>query len=204
MVNDVPTQTGQGKPRPVAGAEGVTGLAQTFEVAYDDLRSVARAQLSRLRPGETLDTTALIHEAYLRMEGQSRVTLADRANFFAYSATVMRSVIVDFARRKSALKRGAGAPHLSLDDGLDGSAQQSEMILALDDALRHLSSIDPRLEKVVDCRFFGGMTEVETASAVGISERTVRRDWRRAKGWLYGYLTDAGVAGTPPLHGTRA
>jgi len=184
-----------------AHGSGKDRLGETFGFAYADLQSLARAQLARLRPGETLDTVALIHEAYLRMVDQSRVTWKDRAHFFAYSASVMRSVIVDHARRKSAAKRGSGITHLSLDEGAVASAEQPEMILALDDALRQLSSIDPRLEKVVDCRFFGGMTESETASAVGVSERTIRRDWKRARGWLYAHLADDLATGGPTVAG---
>lgn len=164
-----------------------------FTLLHDDLRLLAHKELRGQRPGGTLDTAALINEAYLRMVGRTSVHWSDRACFFAYASRAMRTVLVDYARRRSAAKRGGGATHLSLDDCQLAVEEQAELLLALNEALERLARLDKRLERTVDCRFFGGLSEVETAQALGVSERTVRRDWLRAKAWLYADLAEVGA-----------
>lgn len=168
---------------------GRVGMDRLFEIVYDELGRVARRQLG---PGarQTLDTTSLIHEAYLRMVDQTRVTFADRAQFFAYASRVMRSILVDHARRHSAEKRGGGVHPLPLDESIAGVAYQTDLVLAVDEALDRLDALEPRLRQVVECRYFGGMSEEDTATALGISPRTVRRDWRKARAWLYDELSE--------------
>jgi RNA polymerase sigma factor (TIGR02999 family) len=169
-----------------------SGVGRLFAIVYDELGRVARRQLG---PGarQTLDTTSLIHEAYLRMVDQTRVTFADRAQFFAYASRAMRSILVDHARRRCAEKRGGGVRPLPLEESIAGVAYQTDLLLAVDEALDRLDALEPRLRQVVECRYFGGMSEEDTATALGISPRTVRRDWRKARAWLYDELAD----GTP-------
>lgn len=168
---------------------GRAGVDRLFEIVYDELGRLARRQLG---PGvrQTLDTTGLIHEAYLRMVDQTRVTFADRAQFFAYASRAMRSILVDHARRHSAEKRGGGVRPLPLDESIAGVAYQTDLVLAVDEALDRLDTLEPRLRQVVECRYFGGMSEEDTATALGISPRTVRRDWRKARAWLYDELSE--------------
>ena len=162
---------------------------------YDELRHIAHRHLGREREGHTLGTTALVNEAYLKLVDQTRVQWADRSHFFAVAARVMRRILVDYARRHQAKKRGGTAQPVSLDDAaLAATAlvadERAEMLLALDEALTHLAELDDRLSRVVECRFFGGMTEEETAQALSITARTVRRDWIKAKGWLHQALRE--------------
>jgi RNA polymerase sigma factor (TIGR02999 family) len=168
------------------GARGSAALVDRLApVLYEELRQVAHLQLRRERTGHTLGTTALVHEAYLKLVDQSRATFADRAQFLATAAVVMRRVLIDYARSRATAKRGDGVAMLSLDEELALDGEQSDALVALDDALRELSAFDERLARVVECRFFGGLTEEETASVLGTTARTVRRDWVKAKGWLY-------------------
>jgi RNA polymerase sigma factor (TIGR02999 family) len=153
-------------------------------LVYEDLKRIAHQQLNRLRPGQTLDTTALVHEAYLNMVDQARVQVSDRNHFYAISARAMRQILVDYARRKSAAKRGSGIAPIPLDKVQIGEAKQAELILALDQALERLSDLDGRLAQVFDCRYFAGLTPQETADALDISVRTVQRDWSKSKAWL--------------------
>jgi RNA polymerase sigma factor (TIGR02999 family) len=163
-----------------------------FAEVYDELRRIARAHLRRRTPGQTLETTALIHEAYLRMVDQTRAGWADRAHFFGYASRAMRTILVDHARRRAAGKRGGGLRHLSLDDAEIPAESQGDFVIALDEALERLTSVDARLARTVECRFFGGMTEEETAVALEVSDRTIRRDWLKAKAWLLVELAEAG------------
>jgi len=156
---------------------------------YDELQRMARQQLRRQSHMHTLDTNALIHEAYLRLIDQAGADWQDRSHFFAYSARAMRSVLVDYARRRSTAKRGGDAIHLSLDDRDIPIENQADLLIALDEALTRLAAMSERLCRTVECRFFGGMTEEETASVLGVSDRTVRRDWLKAKAWLYADLS---------------
>jgi RNA polymerase sigma factor (TIGR02999 family) len=160
-----------------------------FPLVYDELRRIAHRQLRRERSGHTLDTTALVHEAFLRLSGQGPSEFANRAHFFAVAATAMRRVLVDYARRYRTEKRGAAPVRVSLTDTMLVAEERAETLIAVDDALYELSLIDARLSQVVECRFFAGLTEEETATALGVTSRTVRRDWTKAKGWLHRTLT---------------
>jgi RNA polymerase sigma factor (TIGR02999 family) len=157
---------------------------QLLPLVYDDLRRIARRHLRRSRPGHTLDTTGLVHESYLKMVDQARVDWQDRAHFLAVSARAMRQVLIDYARRRSAAKRGGGVRPATLDEGRVAVEEQAEWLLALDQALARLGERNERLARVVECRFFAGLSEEETAAALGVSLRTVQRDWMRARAWL--------------------
>lgn len=154
-------------------------------LVYDELRQIARRHLRRESPGHTLNSTALVHEAYLKLIDQTRVQWVNRAQFFAVASRLMRRILVDHARRVLAGKRGGGWQRLDLDQTEIPVDQQAEMLVALDEALGKLQALNPRLVQVVEHRFFGGMTEEETAEALGLTSRTVRRDWVKAKGWLH-------------------
>jgi RNA polymerase sigma factor (TIGR02999 family) len=153
-------------------------------VIYDELRRIAHRQLSLERSDHTLGTTALVNEAYLKLIDQTRAQWADRAQFFAIAARAMRRILVDYARQHRAQKRGGGREQVSLDDAMLTADQRAETLVALDAALDRLAQLDARLSDVVECRFFGGLTEEETAAALGVTDRTVRRDWVKAKAWL--------------------
>ncbi len=162
-------------------------------LVYEQLRQIAHRQLGAEPAGHTLTTTALVHEAYLKLVDQSRVHWQDRAHFFGVAAQAMRRILIDYARRHRAVRRGGveGLPPtpISLDEVELPVAERADALIALDEALERLAQHDPRGAQVVECRFFGGLTEPETAAALGISERTVAREWALAKGWLYGELT---------------
>ena len=160
-----------------------------FPVVYEELRGMAHRQLRRENVGHTLGTTALVHEAYLRLVDQRHSRFKDRSHFFAIAATAMRRILVDHARRHGAAKRGAGARRIPLESiDLLADDDRADLIVALDDALARLAEFDPRQAQVVECRFFGGLTEDETAEALGVSPRTVKRDWAKARSWLYADL----------------
>jgi RNA polymerase sigma factor (TIGR02999 family) len=165
--------------------EALDGL---FSILYDELRRVAHRQLLGQPRDATLNTTALIHEAYLRMVDQTQVDWEDRARFFGYAARTMRAIIVDYARRRGAQKRGGGLTRLPFDDPDLPIEAQADAILAVDDALTRLARVSERLSRIVECRFFGGLSIEETAAALSLSDRTVRRDWIKAKAWLYDQL----------------
>ncbi len=170
----------------LAHRDGAPGaFDRLVEIVYPELRGVAHRQLRRGRSdGPLLDTTGLVHEAYLKLVDQTRIGATDRHHFLAIAARAMRQVIVDHARVRAAAKRGAGAPHVPLDDRDLAVQHQAEHLLALNDALERLALENPRLLQVVECRFFAGYSEVETADALAVSPRTVERDWLRAKAWL--------------------
>lgn len=160
-------------------------------LVYADLRRVAHRQLRGEQPGHTLSTTALVHEAWLRLADQRRVDWRDRSQFFALAARAMRRVLVDYARRHRALRRGGGEAPLPLNDGsgaalqlADVATQRADELLALDDALMRLAKLDPRLCTVVEHRFFIGLTAEETAALLGVTVRTVERQWAKARAWL--------------------
>ena len=159
-----------------------------FPLVYDELRRIAHRQFQQSRTSHTLNTTALVHEAYLKLVDQTRLEARDRAHFFAIAARAMRQVLVDHARKHGTLKRGGRWNRVALDDHALAVEDRAEMLLALDDALARLANLDERLSRVVECRFFGGMTDQETAAALETSERTVRRAWLKAKLWLYSEL----------------
>jgi RNA polymerase sigma factor (TIGR02999 family) len=169
-----------------AWGAGETAARETlFPLVYDELRRIAHRQLQRERYGHTLDTTALVHEAYLRLVDQTRADFTDRAHFFAVAANAMRRILVDYARRYLADKRGAAPRRVTLTDDMLVAEERADTLLAVDEALNELGRIDERLSRVVECRFFGGLTEQETAEVLGVTARTVRRDWTKAKGWLH-------------------
>lgn len=164
-------------------------------LVYERLRQIAHRQLASESTGHTLSTTGLVHEAYLKLVDQTRAQWQDRAHFFAVAAMTMRRVLIEYARRANALRRGGGeagnAPtRVTLDDVDLPVHERATLLIALDDALDRLALVDPRLAKIVDCRFFGGLTEVETAAALSISQRTVAREWVAAKAWLLQELRD--------------
>jgi RNA polymerase sigma factor (TIGR02999 family) len=153
-------------------------------LVYDELRRLAAQRLGHENPGQTLQATALVHEAYIRLVAQDRVTWQNRAHFFAIAARVMRQILVDFARARGYQKRGGGAHQVSLDEAMVVGQPLDEDLIALDQALDELGEIDERKGLVVELRFFAGLTEGETAEALKVSPETVRRDWRLAKSWL--------------------
>jgi RNA polymerase sigma-70 factor, ECF subfamily len=165
------------------GAEG-----QLFDVVYDALHALARRYMRRERSDHTLQPTALVHEAYVRLVGQRAKNWANRTHFYGVAAQVMRRVLVDHARVHATAKRGGGNHAVSLDQSIGLSAQQSDDVLAVDEALSRLAEFDPRQSRIVELRFFGGLTEAETAAVLGVSTRTIKRDWAVAKAWLYGEL----------------
>ncbi|CAN5785024.1 sigma-70 family RNA polymerase sigma factor [soil metagenome] len=158
-------------------------LDQLFSATYEELRRLA-ATVRRDDPSETLSPTALVNEAYLRLADSLRVTPASRLHFKRIAARAMRQVLVEAARRRSALKRGGADAFVTLDEDLDGSATGSDDLLALDDALQDLARVSPRQAEMIEYRFFGGFDLAETAELLGVSESTLLRDWRAAKAWL--------------------
>jgi RNA polymerase sigma factor (TIGR02999 family) len=161
-----------------------SALEKLMPLVYDELRRLANRYMGRERAGHTLQTTALVNEAYLRLVGASGVRWQNRAHFFAVSAQVMRRILVDFARSRNFQKRGGGARQVSLDQALEISEERDADLVALDDALEALARLDPRKGHVVEMRFFGGLSVEETASVLGVSPDTVMRDWKMAKVWL--------------------
>jgi RNA polymerase sigma factor (TIGR02999 family) len=166
-------------------------LDALMPLVYGELRRIAGGYLAGQR-GHTLQPTALIHEAYLRLAGRETPEWRDRAHFFAVSATIMRQILVDHARGKQAAKRGAGAVKVEFDDRLPYSDEQPEALVTLDDALRELGKFDERRAKVLELRFFGGLSVEETAEALGVSVATVGREARLAEAWLVRELRNQG------------
>jgi RNA polymerase sigma factor (TIGR02999 family) len=158
-------------------------MEQFVTLIYQELRRIAHRQLRLERPGHTLGTTGLVHETYIRLIDQTRVEWRDRGQFFSAAAGTMRRVLVDYARRNRAARRGGGSVRVTLGDDIP-AAERSDRLLALDEALERLAVLEPRLGQVVECRYFGGLTEAETAEAFGVTRRTVQRDWAKARGWL--------------------
>jgi RNA polymerase sigma factor (TIGR02999 family) len=163
-------------------------LDRLTPIIYDELRRLARRYMRQERPGHSLQTTALVNEAYMRLIDYKRMQWQDRAHFFAVSAQLMRRILVDHARRHN-LKRGGAVPHVSLDDAAAVSSEVPTDLVALDDALNALAQLDPRKARVVEMRFFGGLSVEETAAVLNVSPITVMRDWSSAKAWLYRELT---------------
>lgn len=159
--------------------------SRLLPLVYDELRRRARRYLRAERPDHTLQPTALVHEAYLRLAGQNGVDWQNRTHFFAVAAQVMRRILVDHARAHKAEKRGGHEPRIALEEGLAFTEEKSAELLALDEALARLAERDPRQARVVELRFFGGLSEDEAAEVLGISTRTLKRDWSVARAWLY-------------------
>ena len=169
---------------------------------YDELRTLAHARIRRYRPGATLNTTALVHEVYLKLTTGETPGWKDRSHFFALAAQAMRFVLVSYARERAALKRGGGLADLPLDEAIaleasDAAETEAIDLLLLDDALTTLAEQSKRLAQVVEYRFFGGLTHEEIAEATGFSVRTVKRDWQRARAWLHQAMHDSPSADDP-------
>lgn len=170
--------------------------ARLMPLVYEELRRLARGYLRRERADHTLQPTALVNEAYLRVVDQTRVSWENRAQFFGLAARLMRNILVDHARERAAQKRGGDgnnqAPRLSLDETRMSIEDRAAELVALDEALESLAKFDERKSKVVEMRFFGGLSVEETAAALGVSDKTVMREWRIAKMWLHRELSDEG------------
>lgn len=193
-------------PRPVApDSKNVTqllidlrsGHREAFDLllphVYDELRRVARHQLRKERPGHTLDTAGLVHEAYAKLIDYRALDWQSRAHFFAVAAQAMRRILVSYARRKKAEKRGGGAVRVTLDESagaITWSENWADEMAALDAALERLEALNPRHARIIECRFFANLSIKETAEALGISSMTVTRDWRMARAWLQDALRD--------------
>lgn len=164
-------------------------LDKLMPLVYDELRRIASRYMKRERAGHTLQTTALVNEAYLRMVGHQNVDWQNRAHFFGVAASVMRHLLVDRARANGRVRRGANPQQVTLDEGAVVSEQKGEELLALDEALTKLNEIDERKVKIVELRYFSGLSAEETAEVLGVSEITIKREWLKAKAWLYRELT---------------
>ena len=168
-----------------AGEDGAADAL--WPLVYDELRAIARGHRRRWHGDDTLNTTALVHEAYLKLSRQDRLGTASRAHFFALASRAMRHLLCNHARDRQRQKRGGGARPVTLDEGAVAvglSDEQADTLAAIDDALRRLERLDARQCRVAECRFFGGMTVLDTASALGVSPATVKRDWALAQAWL--------------------
>lgn len=175
QITDLLLQIRQGSP---------DAMDRLYHAVYGELQRIASRHLKGERPGHTLGTTGLIHETYLRLADQSRVQWRDRAHFYRVASGAMRRILVDYARRHRARRRGGGLRRVSLDEEAT-AIERGETLLALDEALERLAAHNERLSAVVECRYFGGLNEAETADALGVTTRTVQRDWAKARGWLY-------------------
>jgi RNA polymerase sigma factor (TIGR02999 family) len=171
------------------------GDAEAFEklmpLVYSELRRLAGRYLRQERSNHTLESTALVHEAYLRLVDQKRVQWQNRAHFFGVASQLIRRILVDHARAHQAVKRGSGAFKLSLDEAVAEAEKRDLDLVALDDALNSLADLDPQQSRIVELRFFGGLSIEETAEVVHVSPATVKRDWSSAKAWLYREMTRA-------------
>ena len=176
------------------GAGDELALDRLLPVVYRELHSMARRYMAGERPDHTLQASALVNEAYLKLVDIRRVQWQNRAHFFGMSAQLMRQILVDFGRRRHYLKRGGGVRPVTLNEDLVMSSTQTTNLVALDDALKALATVDPRRVRVVELRFFAGLTVEETAEVLKVSPDTVVRDWRLAKVWLHRELKKAGAA----------
>ena len=165
-------------------------LERLVPLIYEELRQVAHKCLYRERPGHTLQTTALVHEAYLKLIDQRDARWQNRAHFFAIAAQAMRRILVDSARRHTAMKRGGAAENLPLDEAASVSLEPDPILLPLDEALNALAEIDSQQSRIVELRFFGGLTIEETAEVMNLSQDMIKRDWAMARAWLRQALTD--------------
>jgi RNA polymerase sigma factor (TIGR02999 family) len=159
-------------------------FGRLLPLIYRDLQRLAKRQLGARRPGQTLDTTSLVHEAYMKLVDSDQSAYQDRGHFFAVASIAMRQIVIDYARHASAQKRGGEERGRGLDGVELAVDEQADRLLAIDQAMTRLAELDERLPRVIECRFFTGLTEEETAEALGVSTRTVERDWKRARAWL--------------------
>jgi len=169
-----------------------TAIEQLTPLVYSELHRLAHRYLGRERKGHTLQTTALVHEAYLRLIDQKEVRWQNRAHFFAIAAQMMRRILVDYARSRNVAKRGGDARQVSLDEAMDVSDERAADVIALDEALKSLSDLDQRKGRIIELRFFGGLSIEETAEVLGVSPGTVMRDWTFAKAWLQREINKGG------------
>lgn len=169
-------------------AGDASALENLIPMVHAELRRIARGFMRKERVGHSLQTSALVNEAYLRLIDARHIDWQNRAHFFAISASLMRRILVDLARERQARKRGGSAERVVLEEGLIAGPERNEDLVALDEALNALAAVDERKSQVVELRFFGGLTEAEIAEALQISPETVRRDWRLAKAWLLVFL----------------
>jgi RNA polymerase sigma factor (TIGR02999 family) len=174
-----------------AGGGDADARDALIEVLYGELRGLARGQLRRERPGHTLSATALVHEAWMRLADQRRQSWANRAHFFGAAANAMRRILVDHARARDAAKRSGERVGLTAVEGDLSESPTFDELLAIDTALDELTAVNPRLVRVVECRYFTGLTIPETAEALGVSHTTVSEDWRFARAWLHRALASA-------------
>jgi RNA polymerase sigma factor (TIGR02999 family) len=176
-------------------------LEKLMPIVYDELRRIAHRYMRRERPGHTLQTTALVNEAYLRLVGRREIEFQNRAHFFAAAAQVMRRLLVDYARGRKYAKRGGDRIQVTLDEAVGSSKGQPAEVLALHEALEKLATVDRRKSQLVELRYFGGMSVEETAEVLGVSGITVKREWLKAKAWLYREIERSGSLETDaPRH----
>ncbi len=171
-----------------------TALDKLMPLVYDELRRMAKRYMARQNPGHTLQTTALINEAFIKLVGQEEKQWESRAHFFGVAAQAMRHILVDYARSRQYEKRGGGARRVSLDEALTVSDERAAELVALDDALKELARVDPRKCRVVELRYFGGLSVEETAEVLKVAAVTVMRDWSMAKAWLHRELSRSPAA----------
>lgn len=176
-----------------------SALDKLFPLVHGELRRIARRQMSQERPGHTLQATALVNEAYMKIAGQKGFEWHNRSHFFAVCAQVMRHVLIDHARAHARDKRGGGAIQVSLNEAAVMVKEQAADFVALDDALQELEIVDQQKARIVEMRYFGGLSIEETAEVLNISPRTVRREWRRAKAWLYRMIAEGSADETRSL-----
>lgn len=172
-------------------------LNEAFHLVYDEVRAIAHARVARIGSGSTLDTTAVVHEAYLKLARHGSLAFEDRQHFLAVASTAMRQILLDHARQHLSDRRGGGAAHVPLTEADAAVAVQVREILALDEALSRLAALDPYLARIVELRFFGGLTIEETAQALQVSDATIKRAWRRARAFLHRELVGAEAPGEP-------
>lgn len=178
-------------------------LEKLVPLVHAELRRIAGRQMSHERPGHTLQATALVNEAYLKLAGRQGFEWQNRAHFFAVAAQVMRHILIDHARAHARDKRGGGAIQVSLNDAAVLAEDQAEHFVALDEALRTLEQVDPQKGRIVELRYFGGLSIEDTADVLNISPRTVRREWQRARAWLYRMISEGSADETRPLAKSR-
>lgn len=181
------------------GDEGA--LDALLPVIYDSLRAMAHHRLGTRSADRTLDTTSLVHEAYLKLFDPARLDVRDRRHFFAVASIAMRQIVIDHARRRSAARRGGGAVHLPLDEERIAVDRDAELLLSLDEALARLASVSERLARVVELRFFAGLSVEEVADVLDVDARTVKRDWRKARALLHEALECGRAEGDGEPHG---
>jgi RNA polymerase sigma factor (TIGR02999 family) len=174
-------------------------LETLLPLVYDELRRLAHHHLKNERPGHTLQSTALVHEAYFRLVGQDLPQWENRAHFFAIAAQLMRQILVDYARRRGASKRGSGVCMLTLDNAVALPQRKDVDVVALDDALNTLAEVDPRQSRVVELRFFAGLSLEETSEVMGIATATVQRDWTAARAWLHREISRSEISRRPGI-----